>query len=639
MRAAPTGPVSDILNRLDKVKPTAGGWIARCPAHDDREPSLSISEGNDGRVLLHCHAGCNIDSITSAIRVEPTALFPPADNGNGKTIVATYDYVDERGQLLYQAVRYQPKTFRQRRPDGNGGWNYSLGDTRRVLYRLPAILDAVQQGATIYICEGEKDVHAIEQAGAAATTNAMGAGKWRDDYSVTLTGARQVVIVADNDDAGRQHAQAVADSLTRHNIPATIKQPAEGKDAHDHLSAGHTLEQLVTPNNTTGTWQPVDLNDDRYAIPPTPPDLHPLIYSGLRHAISGPPEATKTLLSYAILLDIVRNGHTVAIVDFEMGANAARILLDDLGATADERRQIIYYQDVEGPPTDADLTHLEQRQVVAVLIDSSVGAFDASGLDDNARKDVEAWAKAWIRPLFNRGITTITLDHVTKNADTRGKFTIGSERKVGGVDVHLGAEPVGSALRRGGKALVKIRTHKDRRGFLNRPYAYAVDIVSDPATHGLTIALRADDNTDDQGRFRPTKLMDKVSRYLEHAGHAVSLNSIEQNVNGNARYKRAAVDALVEDGYAIETRGPRDARMIESCRQYRHQEPPRPTSSDLVQDEVPRPRPTSSPSTEGTRRGDAPETTSSSSTPDEWDQAEIARLEELARTYGIEDDE
>ena len=97
-------------------------------------------------------------------------------------IVETYDYCDENGTLLFQVVRFEPKDFRQRRPDGRGGWIWNLHDARRVLYRLPELLKAVAAGETIYIPEGEKDVDNLRALEVVATTNPGGIKKWRDDY-------------------------------------------------------------------------------------------------------------------------------------------------------------------------------------------------------------------------------------------------------------------------------------------------------------------------------------------------------------------------------------------------------------------------------------------------------------------------
>lgn len=167
--------------------------------------------------------------------------------------VATYDYVDAAGKLLYQVVRKPGKQFQQRRPDGNGGWVWQLGDTPRVLYRLPRVLAAAAVGETVYVVEGEKDVHTAERFGAVATCNPGGAGKWQPRYSEALAGAT-VVIVADNDEPGINHARQIAQTFPASNH-ATIVRAAEGKDISDHLGAGLTLDELVPLQNEDLTAQ------------------------------------------------------------------------------------------------------------------------------------------------------------------------------------------------------------------------------------------------------------------------------------------------------------------------------------------------------------------------------------------------
>ena len=235
---------------------------ARCPAHDDGSPSLSINSTPEGKVLLHCHAGCDIGAVLHALDLEPGDLFDDdghRGNGTRPEIVATYDYTDESGELLFQVVRRRPKDFRQRRPNGRGGWHWKLGDTRRVLYRLPQVLAAIEAGHEITVCEGEKDVHAAEGAGMIATTMPMGAGKWRPEHTATLAGAT-VNIVADNDEKGLAHAAHVATELTNAGCDVQVFRPADGfKDLAEHLGAGLDLEDLVTISDdeaateTTGT--------------------------------------------------------------------------------------------------------------------------------------------------------------------------------------------------------------------------------------------------------------------------------------------------------------------------------------------------------------------------------------------------
>jgi len=235
---------------LKGIRKTSSGYLALCPAHEDHSASLSVREGDDGRVLLHCHAGCELSDVLAATGMTASDLF----NGNGKSakpeIVATYDYVTDDGNLLYQVVRYEPKGFKQRRPDGSGGWVWKLGDTPRVLYRLPDVLTAVMCGDTVFVVEGEKDADAIVAAGAWATCNAGGAGKWRDEYSRALDGAN-VIIVVDRDDAGRKHAAQVKAALAGHAASCRVVEPAIGKDAADHLAARKGLDDFVPTDIST----------------------------------------------------------------------------------------------------------------------------------------------------------------------------------------------------------------------------------------------------------------------------------------------------------------------------------------------------------------------------------------------------
>jgi hypothetical protein len=246
-------PIDRLLPRLRGVKETANGWDAHCPAHDDHNPSLGIAVADDGTVLLKCRShGCSADSICKAIGLKLTDLFPTRQvNGtasNNKKIVAAYDYVDAGGELLFQVVRFDPKDFRQRRPDPNGkeGWAWNLEGVPRVLYRLPEVLQAVAEGRPVYVVEGEKDADNLCRLGVTATTNAGGAGKWKNVYSETLRGA-SVVILPDNDAAGRNHALQVARSL--YGVAASVRVvhlpdlPPKG-DVSDWLAAGGTREQL-----------------------------------------------------------------------------------------------------------------------------------------------------------------------------------------------------------------------------------------------------------------------------------------------------------------------------------------------------------------------------------------------------------
>jgi 5S rRNA maturation endonuclease (ribonuclease M5) len=166
--------------------------------------------------------------------------------GPHRVHVATYEYADELGEPVFQVLRYVPKAFRQRRPDGKGGWIWNLRGVRRLLYRLPELL-AADPTQTVFICEGEKDVDRLRSLGLVATTNPGGAGKWQREYAEALRG-RRVVVIADNDEPGRRHAVDMARSLdgaaAKHCVLALPGLDANRKDVSDWLDAGHTADEL-----------------------------------------------------------------------------------------------------------------------------------------------------------------------------------------------------------------------------------------------------------------------------------------------------------------------------------------------------------------------------------------------------------
>ncbi len=253
--------VTEFLSLLKGVKPCGDGWQAYCPSHDDQRRSLHVSEGEDGRILAYCHAGCSVNNICQALRIELKDLFPqkPKVYEGGKSpVVATYDYRDANGKLLFQVCRTADKRFFQRRPDGKGCWINGLGGIKPVLYRLPEVLQAVERGETVFIPEGEKDVDNLARLGLAATTSPMGAGKWRKDYSDWLKDAN-VVILPDNDGPGRKHAQQVAKSLQeKAKLIKLLELPnlPEKGDVSDWLAAGGTKEELLQLVEDCPEWEP-----------------------------------------------------------------------------------------------------------------------------------------------------------------------------------------------------------------------------------------------------------------------------------------------------------------------------------------------------------------------------------------------
>lgn len=238
MTGAPASPtLRQILDRLRGVRPSGDQWKAFCPAHDDRNPSLTVHEAN-GKILVCCHAGCSVKAICEAIGIDVRELFSNAIPA--PRIETVYGYVDEADGLLFEVVRYMPKAFRQRRPDGRGGFLWNLKGIRRVLYRLPEVLSAT----SVLVVEGEKDCETARGLGLVATCNVGGAGKWRDEYSQCLRGKR-TCIIADADAPGRKHAEQVALSLCGKAVSLKVIELPGAKDLSEWAGHGGTREALV----------------------------------------------------------------------------------------------------------------------------------------------------------------------------------------------------------------------------------------------------------------------------------------------------------------------------------------------------------------------------------------------------------
>jgi archaellum biogenesis ATPase FlaH len=214
-------------------KPSNGAFMAKCPSHADGRPSLSISEGTDGRVLLKCFAQCDNAKIVADLGLTLADLFEsrPEPKSSKPKIIDTYDYLRADGTLSYQVVRFEPKDFRQRRPDGRGGWVWNLKDLsaedRELPFMLPELTEirGKQPDLPLVIVEGERDCLASWKQGTPATCNAGGACKWRDGHSkaVISLGFTDVVIIADRDEPGKAHALAVRDSLSKNGYEGVVQ--------------------------------------------------------------------------------------------------------------------------------------------------------------------------------------------------------------------------------------------------------------------------------------------------------------------------------------------------------------------------------------------------------------------------------
>ena len=341
-------PVDRLLSRLEGVHPNGEGYKARCPvpAHGkgegDRNPSLSIGTGElDGTVLLKCFAGCSKQDVLDAVGLSWSDLSPSTNgHSKGRKIAAVYDYVDAEGRLVFQAVRYQPRDFKQRRPkpgskqrNGVGeDWIWTLKGVERVLYRLPEVIRGVEDERTVYVVEGEKDADRLAKAGFIATTAPEGAGKWRDAFSETLRGAGAVVI-PDNDPAGEKHADKVIRSLA--GTAARVKLlrlPGEGvKDAFDWFAAGGTAGELERMTREATAWKPPSSSQNASRRTINARELLSRVFPPLRYAVpgivpegvtllAGKPKLGKSWFALGLCIAVASGGYALGTKKVEKGS-------------------------------------------------------------------------------------------------------------------------------------------------------------------------------------------------------------------------------------------------------------------------------------------------------------------------------
>lgn len=228
----------------------------------DKSGGLPLNPSSDTfphRLRGDCNCGVRHDTRPPSVKQRQRKSRP-------KTLVDTYDYLDADSVLQYQAIRYSfddngEKTFLQRRPDGNGGSHWNLKGVTRLPFLLPELL-ATPLDSIVFICEGEKDVLKLRSDGLAATCNSEGAGKFHPDLVKWFKG-RHVVILGDNDEAGRNHALDVAGKL--HGIAASVKlldfeTMPEHSDVSDWLDAGNDIEALLIEADACVEFQPTPFN-------------------------------------------------------------------------------------------------------------------------------------------------------------------------------------------------------------------------------------------------------------------------------------------------------------------------------------------------------------------------------------------
>lgn len=561
--------LTDALRDRDcRPRSGAGGqWSARCPAHEDRAPSLSLRQ-IEGQALVHCHAGCATADVLAALGLTLGDLY---DEPRG----AAYRYDD--GRVVH---RSPDKRFRQSNTEG-----------RPSLYRLGKVTAAVAAGQTVYLCEGEKDVHALESVGLVATTSPMGSANWSKVDPSPLAGAT-VVIVADNDEPGRRYAAEAKASLDQMGATVTMVTARTGKDAADHIAAGHgpadflPLPVAAAPGDS---WRPVDLAGvvagllsgqiTRHA--PTiglRDDGAALFYAGKVNGVAGASGSGKSWTALHASAQQLEDGRHVVYVDLEDDAPGLVGRLLDLGAAPGQITARFHYVQPDEPysgPAAARLVEtITEHAPTLVVIDSTGESMALDGAKPNDDDDTARWFRQLPTAVAKLGPAVVVLDHVVK-ADDGGLWPIGSQRKRAAIS---GAQYMQTTVRPFAKdtaGAAKLVCAKDRHGNY-RPGQKVAELTVTPTGSGVHLALRAPDDAGQTsaGTFRPTALMEKVSRALELADEPLSGRAVDDRVPGKRQHIAQALDVLAAEGYVARVDGPHRSKLHVVARPYRQADDP-----------------------------------------------------------------
>jgi hypothetical protein len=299
-----------------------------CPITEHRKFHRCVTI-DTAQNLFHCNdcdkGGSIIDwialeeNITAAGAIRKLGGIRNGSSAPQWNIVKTYDYTDENGALLFQCVRLDPKDFRQRRPDGNGGWIWNLQGVRRPLYRLPEVLKA----ETVCVAEGEKDADNLRELGFTATTNPMGAGKWRDEFNATLRSKDVLVFgdVGDPDKADERHTEAVIQSLSgKAKSVRHIKLPGGFHDVSDFIASFASAEQakkaitnLITASVPPIAEQPRVAKVEPPQTPTTIVEWREAVAKNF-HTLTRPAEVCASVVSQLLLNDVA-NPFALVLLD------------------------------------------------------------------------------------------------------------------------------------------------------------------------------------------------------------------------------------------------------------------------------------------------------------------------------------
>lgn len=552
---------SEIVERLDikgyysgELSPTPIKWngengMTLCPFHDDTNPSLSINYKTGQYKCFGCDKKGSIFDFYMERRgvdfktaLEELAKEAGVKANHTRTIKDTFDYKDEGGNLLFQTVRYEPKDFTQRRPDGNGGWIYEVKGTRLVPYNLLNVLKAQD----IFIPEGEPQVDILKVWGLVGTCNPMGAGKWKSDYNEHFKD-KHVVVLPDNDEPGRRHAQKVAENLS--GVAASVRvvqlPGLEQKgDIIDWVKQGGTKEALLSLVKQAKEWEPLTttpcsampltklndlLNEPEEIISWLVDDILP---TGGFSILVAKPKVGKSTLGRNLALAIARGVSFLGrptlrgpVIYYALEEKRAEVRrhFKDMGATGDEE----IYTYAGGAPVDA-LKHIfniaTQIKPALIIIDPLFRL--ARVRDGNDYAQVTQALEPILRLARETGAHVLCIHHASKGERTGGDGVLGSTAILGSVDTSLFM-----------KRYEKYRT-------IQTIQRYGNDLEE------TTLHFNCESRTVSIGQTRHDEdlsvLKEAIRDYLTQLEEPIVESEID--VEGRTGLKRKALRALVDEG-------------------------------------------------------------------------------------------
>ncbi len=565
-----------------------GEWV-----HCAREEFAGALSPNDNGLFTHRMAGpCNCGQQHGRAREQRSGAAEPE---------AVYPYRDESGQALFEVVRFPGKQFRQRRMNGHGAYAWGIGDTRRVLYRLPELLEA-SSDRPVFVVEGEKDVDCLLRRGLVATCNPHGAGKWSrvaEQASSVLKG-RDVVVISDRDEAGRRHAQDVAASLGCARSLRVVEFD-QAKDASEFFLTGGTVEELNRLVEASPKLGPKDTRKEKWLdwsvlamadLAPMPwiaEDLQ--LGPGRPCGLWGYGGSGKSWIAQALGVSVaagvkfldrfpVRQGR-VAHISYELGMRAIakryRRLANGLliePSQIEDRLVALVHPSVylNSQHAEAWLRH-ELMGIDFCIIDSLRRALPGADENDSA---ISNYLDVLSRISDSMGITFLVIHHSGKQAiarsDTQARTHSSGQKEERGAGRGSSAieDASGSVWKiegghNGPRKLVMSRTHEDAEDFAKTFHVHLQPVARDeplyqvdgkPAVRILCLDESEVDSIERAGRRKGNLEKWKAAcrdivNCVEKAGRCTWRQVLRETAD--SRSQRAAIEDLVAANVLVES--------------------------------------------------------------------------------------